>query len=160
MTGKSSAWLKGVGVVLLLLGVITWIAPVAVGDEALVEQTVETKKGGVTRTEKSVGWGAVHSEEMVIALLGGGLVFITLGALPPGSLKSIKTVFGEVEFSESTLKQVVGEVAVKASSDRAEDVYEHALADLAAEHGVRGARVAPSRSEVSAAVERAIREGG
>jgi hypothetical protein len=151
--------LIAVGSVLVLLGAASWVAPLIAGQEALVERTVETKAGNVTTTEKSIGWGAVHSEEMLIALLGGGLVFITLGALPPGSLKSVKTVFGEVEFSETTVKQVLREAAKKAP-DKAStpDVYERAVRNLKVDHG--GGRIEPTPEQIASAVERAVSDRG
>ena len=136
------------GVVLVLLGSAAWIAPVIAGDDALTERTVETKRGDVTTTETSLGWGALHSDEMLLALLGAGFALIALGSLQRGRLKSISTIFGDFEFDVETAKQVAAEVASKAPEGRVEDVYERALRNLAQEHGVR-ALEPPSRASRS-----------
>ncbi|MGC1853068.1 MAG: hypothetical protein WA687_11575 [Solirubrobacterales bacterium] len=161
-----SAWtrrvLVGAGSIVLVLSLATWVLPIAFADDAVSSRTVEIRDGSTKTLERSFGWGAIHSDQVSLALSGAGVILILLGALPAGSVKRITSIVGEIEFDRASLVKVAGESAARADDQDVEKVFDAALANLEADARTwRRRSFAPSDVQIQQAVDQAAhRERG
>lgn len=149
----------GLGIVLVAVGLATWFVPLAVSDRPAVTETVEVTAGSTKTTKQALGWGVVHSDEILITLIAAALVLILLGALPRGAIKKISIFGTEIELGLDEFKTVVAKVTAEAPPDKAEEIIGSAIEELGEAHDE--GKFKPSPAQLEAAVDRAIeREGG
>lgn len=148
------------GAALMLLAIATWVLPLVFSPNAVVTEKVEVTTGSRKTTEETLGWGAVHSDQILILLLASGVVLLALGALPPGSIKVLKTPFGDVELTARMVGQLAAATtAAKVPAKKVEGVIVEALGELATAAEVsQGKTFRPSQDQIDEAVARAIEE--
>jgi hypothetical protein len=150
LSGRTRFSLGAVGVVLFLLGVATWILPVAIDQGQLVKREVTTQHRREGVAEEFVGWGSLHSPEVAIALLGTGFVLFLLGILPAGSVKSLNSPLGGLEFESRVVSEVIDATAGKVPQAELKDVVPRVLTELGRES------LQPSRSEIEEMIDRVL----
>ncbi|HSC21896.1 MAG TPA: hypothetical protein VLC07_09225 [Solirubrobacterales bacterium] len=144
------------GIVLVTVGLATWFLPLALSERPAVTETVEITRGSAKTTKEALGWGVIHSDEILITLIAAGLVLVLLGALPRGAIKKISIFGTEIELGLDEFKTVVATVTAKASPDKAEEIIGSAIEELGETHGDSQGKFSPSRAQLEAAVDRAI----
>ena len=153
------------GITLVLIAAATWVLPVALSGDAAVIHTTRVTNDGSTKTEnETVGWASIRSDQLVIVLLGGGLVLLILGAVP-GPIKKVVTPVGVFEFDSEALAEVAGRTVAKVPGGQTvpvetfEEVFSDAVDHLGEVAPRRPARTfRPSKSQIDEAVERALEQ--
>ncbi|MGE0505803.1 MAG: hypothetical protein AB7F97_14780 [Solirubrobacterales bacterium] len=143
----------------MALGVLVWILPVLLPDDEMVRERVLTHEAGAkvtVITQHQEGWHELHSEAIAIALLGVGLSVFAVGALPPRTVASIKTPFGEVTFTEAEVEEVVKRVTKAAvPEDKVPAVVTGTLREIGTQR-LTGAEA--FKSEIDATITKVIEE--